>query len=79
MSSSNKFTHAAQIEPINAVLVIGIAIFSALLTEGKALVFCFIFMFLGISWYMIYRKPEYKSLTKNVEGLQKNIEKLKEG
>ena len=28
---------------------------------------------------MIYRKPEYKTLTKNIEGLQKKIEKQKEG
>jgi hypothetical protein len=28
---------------------------------------------------LIYRHPEYKSLTKNIEGLQKKINKAKDG
>ena len=32
---SSNFTHTASIDPLNAVMVIGIAIFSALLTEGN--------------------------------------------
>ena len=34
---------------------------------------------IGISWFLIYRQPEYKSLVKNIEGLQKKIDKSKEG
>ena len=65
-ATSTPITHPAVIDPSNTLFVICTAIFTALLTEG-------------INWYMIYRKPEYKSLTQNIEMLQKKIERQKDG
>ena len=33
---------------------------------------------IGISWLLIYRHEEYKTLIKNIEGLQKKVDKQKD-
>ena len=66
----------SKIDISNSLFVITAAIFTSLLTEGKSKLANE--MLIGISWYLIYRKPEYKSLTQNIENLQKRVEKQKD-
>eukprot|EP00347_Sterkiella_histriomuscorum_P004963 403358416 len=58
-------TSTSLIDGADTLFVIGAAIFTSLLSEG-------------ISWLLIYRHAEYKTLISNVESLSKKIEKQKE-
>lgn len=69
-------TSTSLIDGADTLFVIGAAIFTSLLSEGNK--FCLNWLITGISWLLIYRHAEYKTLISNVESLSKKIEKQKE-
>jgi len=72
----SSFSQLQTIDSQDTIFVIGAAIFTSLLTEGKHEYIWYIYI--GISWLLIYRHADYKSLINNIQSLNKKVEKLKD-
>lgn len=68
---------------IDALLICGVSVATTVITEGiiltqnQLLVVIVIHVFVGATWYFIYRKPAYQKLKAQIDKTYDEIEKLK--